>query len=113
MAEVTRILGASVGKPDLKYVEFPDAVFRKGLISGGGLTPNAADMAIEINRGIDCGLVKAEPRSAANTTPTTLEEFARTTFAPAFRAAPGASFSERFGGIFLRSFLFATGHRAA
>jgi uncharacterized protein YbjT (DUF2867 family) len=113
MAEVTRILGASVGKPDLKYVEFPDAVFRKGLISGGGLTPNAADMAIEINRGIDCGLVKAEPRSAVNTTPTTLEEFARTTFAPAFKAAPEAGFGDRFGGFLLRSYLFATGHRAA
>ena len=113
MTEVTRILGASVGKPDLKYVEFPDAVFRKGLISGGGLTPNVADMGIEINRGIDSGVVKAEPRSKASTTPTTLEEFAKTTFAPAFKAAPEAGFGDRFGGFFLRSYLFVTGHRAA
>jgi hypothetical protein len=111
MTEVTRILGASIGKPDLKYVEFPDAVFRKGLIRGG-LTPNAADLAVEINRGIDSGVVKAEPRSRTNTTPTTLEEFAKTTFAPAFGAAPDASFSDRFGGLFLRSFLFMTGRRA-
>jgi uncharacterized protein YbjT (DUF2867 family) len=113
MTEVTRILGASIGKPDLKYVEFPDAIFRKGLIGGGGLTPNAADLAIEINRGIGSGVVKAEPRSKANTTPTTLEQFAKTTFAPAFAAAPDASVSDRFGGLLLRSILFMTGHRAA
>jgi hypothetical protein len=113
MTEVTRILGASIGKPDLKYVKFPDAIFRKGLIGGGGLTPNAADLAIEINRGIDSGVVKAEPRSKANTTPTTLEQFAKTAFAPAFEAAPNASFSDRLGGLFLRAFLLMTGHSAA
>lgn len=113
MTEVTRALGASVGKPDLRYVEFPDGVLRKGLISGGGLTPNAADMALEINRGIDSGVVKAEPRSKANTTPTTIEEFAKTKFAPAFHAAPDADFGDKVGGFFLRSYLFMAGHRAA
>jgi uncharacterized protein YbjT (DUF2867 family) len=113
MAEVTRILGASIGKPDLGYVEFPADVFRKGLISSGGLSPNAADMAIEINQSINSGKLRAEPRSRANTTPTTLEEFARTTFAPAFEAAPDASLGDRLGGAVLRSYLFMTGHRAA
>jgi len=89
MTEITRILGASIGRPHLKYVQFPDAVFRKGLL-GAGLTPNAADFAIAINRGIDSGVVKAEARSASNTTQTTVEEFAKTTFAPAFNAAPMA-----------------------
>ena len=111
MTEITRILGASIGRPNLKYVEFPDGVFRKGLLSAG-LTPNAADFAIQINRGINSGLVKAEARSASNTTQTTVEEFAKTTFAPAFNAAPEPGFGDRFGGLFLRSFLFVTGHRA-
>lgn len=92
--------------------EIPDAVFRKGLLSAG-LSPNAADFAIAINRGIDSGVVKAEARSPSNTTPTTLEEFAKTTFAPAFNTAPEAGFGDRFGGLFLRSFLFVAGHRAA
>jgi hypothetical protein len=70
-------------------------------------------MAVEINRGIDSGLIKAEPRSQSNTTPTTLEEFARTTFAPAFKTAPNASLSEKFGGMFLRTYLTLTGSRAA
>ncbi len=113
MIEATRILGASIGKPELKYVELPDAVLRKGLIGSCGLSPNAADLAIEINRGIDCARVKAEPRSKLKTTPTTLEEFAKTSFAPAFKGTPEAEFGDRFGGLFLRSFLFVTGHRAA
>jgi len=46
MTEITRILGASIGRPHIKYVEFPDGVFRKGLLSAG-LTPNAADFAIQ------------------------------------------------------------------
>jgi len=112
MTEVTRILGASVDMPHLKYVEFPEGVFRKGLLSGG-LTPNAAELAIESNLNINSGRVKAEPRSKSNTTATTLEEFAKTTFAPAFKATPNASFTDRLAGAFLRSFLFVSGHRAA
>jgi hypothetical protein len=113
MTEVSRILGEAIGQPNLKYVQFPDAVFRKGLISAGGLSPHGADMAIEINHGIDSVLIKAEPRSKSNTTPTTLEEFARTTFAPAFKAAPNASLSEKLGGMFLRSYLSVAPRRAA
>ena len=113
MPEVTRILGASVGKPGLKYVQFPDSVMRKGLISSGGLSPNAADMAIEINHGINTRRLIAEPRSAINTTPTTLEQFAQATFAPQFHTAAGAPLRGRLGGMLLRSYLSATGHRAA
>lgn len=113
MAEVTRILGASIDRPDLKYVQFPDPVMRKGLISSGGLSPNAADLAIEINHGISTRRLHAEQRSTLNTTPTTLEEFARTTFAPAFRTAAPAPWRSRLGGVLLRSYLTATGHRPA
>ncbi len=113
MTEVTRILGASVGNPDLKYVELPAPVLRKGMIDSGSLSPNAADLLIATNRGIGSRWIKAEVHSRANSTPTTLEELATTTFAPAFRAAPDASFSDRLSGTFLRSFLFRTGHRAA
>jgi uncharacterized protein YbjT (DUF2867 family) len=113
MIEVTRILAASISKPDLRYVEFPEAVMRKGLVDSGGLSPNAADLVIELNQGINLGRIKPEPRSKSNTTPTTLEAFAKSTFAPAFKATPEASFPDRFGGLFLRSYLFMTGRRAA
>ena len=111
MREVTGILGESIGKPDLKYFEFPKSVMRSGLIKSGGLSPNAADLAIEINQAISDGRLKAEPRSALNTTATTLEEFAQTTFAPAFRESPAASFADKFGGFFLRSYLLLAGKR--
>jgi uncharacterized protein YbjT (DUF2867 family) len=82
-AEATRILGAAIGRPDLKYVEFPEADARKGMI-GAGLSASVADLFLEMNRALSSGLIKTEPRSAANTTPTTLEEFAKAVFAPAF-----------------------------
>jgi uncharacterized protein YbjT (DUF2867 family) len=89
MSEATRILGAAIGKPDLKYVEFPEPDFKKGLM-GAGLSSKMADLFLEMVRGLNTGLIKAEPRSKANTNPTTLEEFARTVYAPAFKA-PGAA----------------------
>lgn len=110
MRGVTRILGASIGNTNLKYIEFPKSVMRQGLIKSGGLSPNAADLAIEINQAISEQRVKAEPRSMANTTATTLEEFAQTTFAPAFREAPVASFADKFGGFLLRSYLLLAGN---
>jgi uncharacterized protein YbjT (DUF2867 family) len=82
-AEATAVLGAAIGRPDLKYVEFPEADARKGMI-GAGLSASVADLFLEMNRALSGGLIKVEPRTAANTTPTTLEEFAKTVFAPAF-----------------------------
>jgi uncharacterized protein YbjT (DUF2867 family) len=110
MAEVTRVLGAAIDRPGLKYVRLPDPVMRKGLIGSGGLSPNAADLAIEINHAISTRRLCAEPRSALNTTTTTLEEFARTTFAPAYRAAPPVTLPARLGGAALRFYLAAAGH---
>ena len=86
MTEATRILGAAIGKPDLAYVEFAEPDFKKGLI-GAGFSPNLADLFAEMSRGLNSGLIKGESRSKANTTPTTLEEFAETVFEPAFKAA--------------------------
>jgi uncharacterized protein YbjT (DUF2867 family) len=113
MTEVTRILGAAIGQPDLRYAYLPDAVLRKGMIDSGGLTPDAARLALQINHGISTGKLHAEPRSAHNTTPTTLEDFARTTFAPAYRAAPDASWRGRMSGVLLRSYLTASRRRPA
>lgn len=46
MLEVTRILGRAIGEPELKYVDIPAAVLRKGLVESGGLSPDAADPLI-------------------------------------------------------------------
>jgi len=75
MAEVTQIIGKAIGKEDLKYVQFPYEEVERAMV-GMGLSPDVARSFIELNRGFNEGiLVPTEPRSAANTTPTSFEEF--------------------------------------
>jgi uncharacterized protein YbjT (DUF2867 family) len=109
MKEVTAILGVSIGKPNMKYIEFPQSVLKTGMVGSGTLSANAADMLIEINRAISNGSLKAEARTKHNTSPTTLEEFAVSKFAPAYKAASKAKFKEKLSGFFLRSFLSLAG----
>jgi len=82
--EASAILGAAIGRPDLAYVQFPEPDVRSALLSAG-FSPALADLYLEMIRGLNDGTIRAlEPRSPANTTPTTLESFARNVFAPAF-----------------------------
>lgn len=82
--EATAILGAAIGRPDLSYNQFPDPEVKNALL-GAGFSEAMANRYVEMSRSLSNGSSKAlEPRSASTTTPTTLEEFARTVFAPAF-----------------------------
>ncbi len=85
--EATRILGAAIGKPDLAYVQFPYADYSAAL-QQAGLSKSVADLYAEMEKAFDDGIVTAvEGRNAANTTPTTFEQFAREVLAPAYAAA--------------------------
>jgi uncharacterized protein YbjT (DUF2867 family) len=84
-ADATRALGAAIGKPDLQYVAFPYDDARKGMLASG-LSPVLADLFVEMADAFNSGRIAIESRTATNTTPTTIEEFARTIFAPAFGA---------------------------
>ena len=85
--EVTSILGAAIGKPDLAYVEFSYEDFHKSLL-GEGFSVSAADAFVEMSTALNEGLIQSTvSRSDSNTTPTTLEEFARQVFAPAYQAS--------------------------
>jgi uncharacterized protein YbjT (DUF2867 family) len=76
MAEITAILGAKIGKPDLKYIQFPYGDFAKAL-TGFGFSQDVADKYSEMSKALNEGLMKSvEGRSARNTTPTTFESFA-------------------------------------
>jgi hypothetical protein len=55
-----------------------------------GLSGEIAGTYVEMGKAFNEGLVKAE-RTKENTTPTTLEDFATTTFAPAFHRAGGTA----------------------
>lgn len=87
MAEATGLIGKAIGKLDLKYVQFPYDETEKALLAMG-MTPNAAQRMIELYRGTNDGLVKpTQPRSAATTTRTTIEEFVENDFAQAYKAS--------------------------
>lgn len=84
MTEVAQTLGAAIGKPDLKYAQFPYEDARKAMI-GNGMSASYADALIELSRNFNEGKVwGAEKRSAQNTTPTTIERFAQEVFRPAY-----------------------------
>ncbi|MEZ0228865.1 MAG: NAD(P)H-binding protein [Planctomycetota bacterium] len=86
MSEATKILGAAIGKPDLHYVTFPEPEFKAGLI-GHGFPAKLAEMFAEMLGAFNAGLIKTDARAATNTTPTTLEDFAKSTFAPSYSAS--------------------------
>lgn len=84
--EATAILGAAIGRPDLPYVEFPYDDFRQTIL-GFGFSPSVADAYIDLYRAYNEERIqRTVTRSAENTTPTTLEAFAREVFAPAYGA---------------------------
>lgn len=85
MAEATRILGQAIGKPDLPYVQFAYEEAANAMVRMG-LSPDTARAFIEMYRAFNDGILRpTEPRSAANTTPTSFEEFAKT-FAAVYAA---------------------------
>ena len=84
MDESTRILGAAIGKADLRYMQFPAADARAAML-GMGISASVADSFIEMYQGFNQGLAApTQPRAGESATPTTLEQFASTVFAPAF-----------------------------
>ncbi len=87
MPEVAAALGKAIGKPDLKYVQFPYPDAEKGMVAAG-LPPEMAALYVEMSRGFNEGHLKAtQPRSPSTTTPTSIEAWAAEVFAPAFRGS--------------------------
>jgi uncharacterized protein YbjT (DUF2867 family) len=85
MAGVTKILGAKIGKPDLKYVRFPDADFAEALVKMGfsrGMAAAFVEMANAFNAG---KLRPLEGRNKGTTMPTPFETVADE-LAAAYRA---------------------------
>jgi uncharacterized protein YbjT (DUF2867 family) len=87
MAEATAVIGKAIGKPDLKYVQFPYPDAHKGMV-GAGLPDEMAALYVDMSKGFNDGVAKpSQPRSAATTTPTSFERFVAEVFAPAFKAS--------------------------
>ena len=85
-AQVAKIVGAAIGKPDLTYQQAPAAQLKPALVQMG-MSSNMADLLLEMSDALNAGHMRAlEPRSAQNTTPTTVETFVAEVFVPAYRA---------------------------
>jgi uncharacterized protein YbjT (DUF2867 family) len=84
MKEAAPIVGASIGKPKLGYMQVPFMMLEPALVQMG-LPKKTAGLVIEMWKGANAGLiVPLEQRSAKNTTPTSIETFVAEVFAPAY-----------------------------
>jgi uncharacterized protein YbjT (DUF2867 family) len=84
MQEATQVIGKAIGKPDLPYVQFPYEDALKGMI-GAGLSQSMAENYVEMSKAFNEGLLGKVARTAANTTPTSIEEFSKE-FARAYQS---------------------------
>src|SRR5216683_1910875 len=89
--EAAKIIGSAVGKPDLAYRQAPAAMLKPAMMQMG-MSSNMVELLLEMCDALNTGHMKSqEPRSARNTTATTLETFVAEVFAPAYRGkAAGA-----------------------
>jgi uncharacterized protein YbjT (DUF2867 family) len=85
MSEVVRVMGKALGKADLRYVQFPYDQVEKVFVQMG--TPHkTATLFTEMFRAFNDGTVTpTETRSARNTTPTSIENFVKERFVPAYQ----------------------------
>jgi uncharacterized protein YbjT (DUF2867 family) len=70
--EIAKVVGAAIGKEELTYMLAPAAQLKPALMQMG-LSSSMADLLLEMADALNSGHMKMlEPRSPANTTPTTL-----------------------------------------
>ncbi len=85
LKEAFTVIGAKIGIPDLQYKQFSYEDALKGM-QMMGLGADVSNLFIEMSRALNEGLFAVNrPRTADNTTTTSIEEFADT-FAKAFTA---------------------------
>jgi len=78
-SEITEIAGKAIGKPDLKYVQFPYEDAAAGMVASGYCGEDAARLMVELGKGMNSQQMLDEiTRTPENTTPTTYEEFSQT-----------------------------------
>jgi uncharacterized protein YbjT (DUF2867 family) len=89
--EVTSIVGAAIGKADLRYQQISSEQFA-GFMQQMGMSKSVASLMAEMVDAQNAGHIRAlEPRSARNTTSTSFEQFVAENFVPAYRAASASA----------------------
>jgi uncharacterized protein YbjT (DUF2867 family) len=85
LQEAFTIIGRHIGISGLKYVQFGYDDAAKAMVDMG-ISPNVASLFIEMSKALNAGLFAVNrPRTAENSTPTSIEEFAGI-FAAAYAA---------------------------
>ena len=91
MAEAATVIGKTIGRPALNYVQANDEQLRPALIQMG-MSGNVADLILELSAALNSEHARAlEPRSAANTTLTSYETFVAEEFLPLYRRHSAAA----------------------
>jgi len=85
MNEVASVIGKALKNNELRYVQFPyDQV--EQVLTQMGTPAKTAACFIEMFQGFNTGVCEGlEPRSPANTTPTSIETFIKEVFVPAYQ----------------------------
>jgi uncharacterized protein YbjT (DUF2867 family) len=84
-SQMAKIIGAAIGIPALTYVQLPAEQLIPAMTQMG-MSNSMATLICEMADALNSGYMRAlEPRSAANTTPTSFEEFVRKVFVPAYK----------------------------
>jgi uncharacterized protein YbjT (DUF2867 family) len=85
--DVAKLAGAAIGKPGLAYTQLPSEMVIQAMTQMG-ISANVAGLLCEMSDSLNSGYMRAlEPRTAANTTPTSFETFVQEVFVPAFRGS--------------------------
>jgi uncharacterized protein YbjT (DUF2867 family) len=85
MNEATAVIARGIGKPELRYVQFPYEQVQQVLMQMG-IAPKSAALFIEMYKAINAGVVAPqESRAPENTTPTSFEKFVQDVFVPAYQ----------------------------
>ena len=76
-SEVTAAIGKAIGKPDLKYVQFPLEDVKKGMLQNG-MPPKTVDLMVEMYKAGNEGKIHpTQEFTADHRGKTTIEEFAK------------------------------------
>lgn len=83
--EAASLIGQAIGKPNLRYMQFPASQLQPILVRMG-MSASMADLLLEMSAALNSGSMKAlETRAPGNTTPTTIERFIEEEFVPRYR----------------------------
>src|SRR5271156_821323 len=86
-----KAIARGIGKPDLRYQQFPYDQMRQALTQAG-FSPQKAAVYIEMFQAINASVLAAqEPRSPQNITATSFETFVQDVFAPAYQGKASAA----------------------